>query len=412
MSDDEDDFGDVYETKPAVSSSAEASLPSESDIKATTTITSLQDTEEDDLYDELYGDADTPAETSVAEKAHTATEVVTSECQTPHKDVHAPTEEPTPVTSHEVQQEVVPAQAPLPPPAQPAFNDDDDDGFNIIMDKEVGYEVQEEDDDDGFNIVMDSDVPAAEQDPDDFNIQLDTDPMFTPVSEPSPAIPGLAPSPGAAQAFGSPMTPAPNSGRKNVYVRPGAASLAPRPTLTRPSPTTPGIFGSGFFSPGSPLTPDSPVLDEKTAAEGDEATTGSAATAPRPSPLGAPSTSLGRTGAASKPQAAALEMPPPFVPEGPWGSIERFDEAGRRKLPGGKGGWKFIPPEEYREFLALGHGGALRRRLCCCPTTTHQGGLNGTLPEARGKVSPCGLNGTLPEARGNVSPCGLNLRSA
>eukprot|EP00854_Cymbomonas_tetramitiformis_P010352 gene10352-12242_t len=259
MSDDEDDFGDVYETKPAVSSSAEASLPSESDIKATTTITSLQDTEEDDLYDELYGDADTPAETSVAEKAHTATEVVTSECQTPHKDVHAPTEEPTPVTSHEVQQEVVPAQAPLPPPAQPAFNDDDDDGFNIIMDKEVGYEVQEEDDDDGFNIVMDSDVPAA--------------------------------------GFWLSHDPSAKLGAQKRLRSAGGSILSPSPD------------------------PDTTLTDN-------------------PGHL----------------WAAALEMPPPFVPEGPWGSIERFDEAGRRKLPGGKGGWKFIPPEEYREFLALGHG--------------------------------------------------------
>eukprot|EP00976_Prorocentrum_cordatum_P113467 1195703-Prorocentrum_minimum.AAC.5 len=34
----------------------------------------------------------------------------------------------------------------------------------------------------------------------------------------------------------------------------------------------------------------------------------------------------------------------------------RNDEHGRRKLPGGRGAWKFIPPEEYKEFIALGHG--------------------------------------------------------
>ena len=36
----------------------------------------------------------------------------------------------------------------------------------------------------------------------------------------------------------------------------------------------------------------------------------------------------------------------------------RFDEVtGVRLLPGGGGGARFIPPDEYKEFLALGHGG-------------------------------------------------------
>lgn len=39
-------------------------------------------------------------------------------------------------------------------------------------------------------------------------------------------------------------------------------------------------------------------------------------------------------------------------------SQARFNPDGKRKLPGGRGGWKFIPPEEYKEFLSLGHGGA------------------------------------------------------
>ena len=35
----------------------------------------------------------------------------------------------------------------------------------------------------------------------------------------------------------------------------------------------------------------------------------------------------------------------------------RYNEQGQRILPGGGGGARFIPPDEYKEFLQLGHGG-------------------------------------------------------
>ena len=35
----------------------------------------------------------------------------------------------------------------------------------------------------------------------------------------------------------------------------------------------------------------------------------------------------------------------------------RYNNKGQRILPGGGGGARFIPPEEYKEFLQLGHGG-------------------------------------------------------
>lgn len=35
----------------------------------------------------------------------------------------------------------------------------------------------------------------------------------------------------------------------------------------------------------------------------------------------------------------------------------RYNEHGQRILPGGGGGARFIPPDEYKEFLQLGHGG-------------------------------------------------------
>ena len=37
----------------------------------------------------------------------------------------------------------------------------------------------------------------------------------------------------------------------------------------------------------------------------------------------------------------------------------RFDEEGRRLLPGGGGGARFIPPDEYKEFLSSGTGFSL-----------------------------------------------------
>jgi hypothetical protein len=35
----------------------------------------------------------------------------------------------------------------------------------------------------------------------------------------------------------------------------------------------------------------------------------------------------------------------------------RYNDSGQRILPGGGGGARFIPPDEYKEFLQLGHGG-------------------------------------------------------
>jgi len=43
----------------------------------------------------------------------------------------------------------------------------------------------------------------------------------------------------------------------------------------------------------------------------------------------------------------------------------RFNDKGQRILPGGGGGARFIPPEEYKEFLQLGHGGIFDLDLDC-----------------------------------------------
>lgn len=55
--------------------------------------------------------------------------------------------------------------------------------------------------------------------------------------------------------------------------------------------------------------------------------------------------------------------PPAQLPDGRWNTfngqppLARFNSKGQRILPGGSGGSRFIPPEEYKEFLHLGHGG-------------------------------------------------------
>ena len=54
---------------------------------------------------------------------------------------------------------------------------------------------------------------------------------------------------------------------------------------------------------------------------------------------------------------------PDHLPDGSWNTYNgqqinfRQNERGQRELPGGKGGQRFIPPNEYKEFLQLGHGG-------------------------------------------------------
>lgn len=56
-------------------------------------------------------------------------------------------------------------------------------------------------------------------------------------------------------------------------------------------------------------------------------------------------------------------IPPAQLPDGRWNTfngqppLARFNSRGQRILPGGSGGSRFIPPEEYKEFLHLGHGG-------------------------------------------------------
>lgn len=54
---------------------------------------------------------------------------------------------------------------------------------------------------------------------------------------------------------------------------------------------------------------------------------------------------------------------PDHLPDGSWNTYNgqainfRQNERGLRVLPGGQGGARFIPPDEYKEFLQLGHGG-------------------------------------------------------
>lgn len=51
------------------------------------------------------------------------------------------------------------------------------------------------------------------------------------------------------------------------------------------------------------------------------------------------------------------------LPDGRWNTYNgqapnaRYNDSQQRILPGGEGGARFIPPDEYKEFLQLGHGG-------------------------------------------------------
>lgn len=76
-----------------------------------------------------------------------------------------------------------------------------------------------------------------------------------------------------------------------------------------------------------------------------------------------------REGAKALPKQQGRANQPPVPPlkleDGTWltfngqAPLARYDEDGRRLLPGGAGGSRFIPPDQYREFLQLGHGGIL-----------------------------------------------------
>jgi len=58
-------------------------------------------------------------------------------------------------------------------------------------------------------------------------------------------------------------------------------------------------------------------------------------------------------------------VPPLQLDDGTWltynghAPLARYDANGRRMLPGGMGGSRYIPPDQYKEFLSLGHGGIL-----------------------------------------------------
>lgn len=58
-------------------------------------------------------------------------------------------------------------------------------------------------------------------------------------------------------------------------------------------------------------------------------------------------------------------VPPLQLDDGTWltfnghAPLARYDEQGRRQLPGGIGGSRYIPPDQYKEFLQLGNGGIL-----------------------------------------------------
>jgi len=57
------------------------------------------------------------------------------------------------------------------------------------------------------------------------------------------------------------------------------------------------------------------------------------------------------------------ESIPTRLPDGRWNTYNgqapnaRYNDLQQRILPGGEGGARFIPPDEYKEFLQLGHGG-------------------------------------------------------
>ena len=254
----------------------------------------------------------------------------------------------------------------------------------------------DEDDDGGFQIVLDSPdrggSAASDLDgDDDFHIVLDAQTGSGNPYIPTASGPPRYNAPGGAPAAGG--------ARANQYVREGAAPLAPRPALPKPDwgtdaaaltalleskplPLGPaaskgmpreefggGGGGGGIIPPPRPPTgpPPGPMSQRPS---GMHLVTAPVGPGGYHHPAGIPRNAGEGGGGHEGGQYGSIlpgrSTPPRHVgpnDDGSWATYDgkpplaRWNEEGQRILPGMGGGTRFIPPEEYKEFLALGHGG-------------------------------------------------------
>ena len=254
-------------------------------------------------------------------------------------------------------------------------DDDDDGGFQIVLDSpdRGGGAASDLDGDDDFHIVLDAQTGSG-----------------------NPYIPTTSGPPRYNAPAGAP--PAPGGGaRANQYVREGAAPLAPRPALPKPDwgtdaaaltalleskplplgpaagkgmPHDDGGGGGGAIPPPRPPTgpPPGPMSQRPS---GMHLVTAPVGPGGHHHPAGIPrNAGEGGGDLAGGHQYGSIlpgrSTPPRHVgpnDDGSWATYDgkaplaRWNEEGQRILPGMGGGTRFIPPEEYKEFLALGHGG-------------------------------------------------------
>ena len=291
--------------------------------------------DDEGLYDELYGDDDD-------EVPMAPPQIVPPEEPAPEEPTPAP-EEPTPVAAN------------APGDGDGGDDDDSDDDFDIALNEPEERGSDEEPDE--FMIQLDDteqkqqlyqqQYGAEEEDAgagDELDAQLD-------------GMPGAAPDDPAAAAHAQSD---PIHYRSKTYVRGSVPPPAPPPG----APSDPPPLAPAVRRP--PRRPRPPLLrgrfDARGGTPGHRARVGShrigsnrsaAAAAPPP-------------GAPSVPRyvGPAVRPPPPLqMEDGTWNTYNRqppnarYNEKGQRMMPGGEGGSRFIPPEEYKEFLQLGHGG-------------------------------------------------------
>ena len=287
--------------------------------------------DDEGLYDELYGDDDDDVPMAPPQ-------IIPPEEPAPEEPTPAP-EEPAPVAAN------------APGDGDGGDDDDSDDDFDIALNEPEERGSDEEPDE--FMIQLDDteqkqqlyqqQYGAEEEDAgagDELEAQLD-------------GMPGAAPDDAAAQSD-------PIHYRSKTYVR---GSAPPPPAPPPGAPSNPAAARAG----GPP--PPAPPPGRPSFAAGGSAPAG----VPRGTALASDLT--GRSGppppapppgAPSVPRyvGPAVRPPPPLqMEDGTWNTYNRqppnarYNEKGQRMMPGGEGGSRFIPPEEYKEFLQLGHGG-------------------------------------------------------
>jgi len=283
--------------------------------------------DDDGLYDELYGDDDDDV---------------------PMEPPQIPAKEPTP----EPEPEPEPTPAPPPTGANAGDDDDSDDDFDIALDAPDEPDPDSDGEPDEFKIML-TDTEQKQQlyqqqygtEEDAGAAETETD--LAAGDEGIPGMPGAAPDEPAA-----PVDPI--HYRSKTFVR-GAAPPPPAPPPGMPS--NPAAARGGppppAPPPGRPRTTGGAGVPFGSSLASDLAGRGPPPPAPPPGAPGVP-----------KYIGPPVREPPPLqLEDGEWNTYNRqppnarFNEKGQRMMPGGEGGSRFIPPEEYKEFLQLGHGG-------------------------------------------------------